>query len=128
VRTVLEELILWRRPLHTALWLTTLALAFFLVVVSEYSLLTLVCYLVLIQLAATSAAMRGAPMLKTVGLLRASFDPKTFAAQRQAFTSEEVRGGLVRLALTRPGQRSCCCSRAARPCWCMRSACSGTTR
>jgi len=82
--------LLWRRPLHTALWLVTLALTFFLVVVSEYSLLTLMCYLVLIQIGGTAAAQRAAPFLKTVGLMRAGFEPKNFAAQRQAFTAEEL--------------------------------------
>jgi len=82
--------LLWRRPLHTALWLVTLALTFFLVVVSEYSLLTLLCYLVLIQIGGTAAAQRAAPFLKTVGLMRPGFEPKNFAAQRQAFTAEEL--------------------------------------
>ena len=90
VRAVVEDLLLWRRPLHTGLWLITLVLVFFLVIVSEYSILTLLSYLVLIQVGGTAAAMKGAPFLKTVGLLRPAFEPKHFAAQRQAFTSEEL--------------------------------------
>jgi len=86
----MEDLVLWRRPLHTGLWLVTLFLSFFLIVVSEYSVLTLLCYLILIQLSATAVAMKAAPFLKTVGLIRPGFDPKNFAAQRQAFTAEEL--------------------------------------
>ena len=53
-------------------------------------MLTLICYLILLQLMATTAAIKGAPTLKSVGLLKANFDPKTFALQRQAFTSQDL--------------------------------------
>jgi len=90
VRHVVDDLLLWRYPVHSALWLIVFFLVFFLVKVSEYSLLTLLCYLILLQLIATTAAIRSAPVLKSMNLLRASFDPKTFALQRQAFSAEEL--------------------------------------
>jgi hypothetical protein len=90
VKHVVEDLLLWHHPVHSALWLVVFFLVFFLVKVSEYSLLTLICYLVLLQLIATTAAIRSAPVLKSMNLLRASFDPKTFALQRQAFSAEEL--------------------------------------
>jgi hypothetical protein len=90
VKHVIEELLLWRHPVHSALWLVIFGLVFFLVKVSEYSILTLICYTVLLQLVATTGAIRAAPLLKSMNLLRASFDPKTFALQRQAFSAEEL--------------------------------------
>lgn len=90
VRHVVEDLLLWHYPVHSALWLLVFFLVFFLVKVSEYSILTLMCYLILLQLVATTAAIRSAPVLKSMNLLRASFDPKTFALQRQAFSAEEL--------------------------------------
>jgi len=90
VRHVVEDLLLWHYPIHSALWLVVFFLVFFLVKVSEYSLLTLACYLILLQLVATTSAIRGAPVLKSMNLLRGSFDPKTFALQRQAFSAEEL--------------------------------------
>jgi hypothetical protein len=90
VKKVLGELVLWRYPIHSGLSLVVFLLVFFLVKVSEYSIVTLACYLILLQLIATTAAIRGAPVLKSMGLLRSSFDPKTFALQRQAFSAEEL--------------------------------------
>jgi hypothetical protein len=90
VRHVIEELLLWKYPVHSALWLIVFSLVYFLVKVSEYSLLTLACYLILLQLIATTAAIRGAPVLKSMNLLRGNFDAKTFALQRQAFSAEEL--------------------------------------
>jgi len=90
VKRVIGDLLLWHYPIHSALWLMVFFLVFFLIKISEYSLLTLACYLILLQLIATTAAIRGAPVLKTMGLLRSTFDPKTFALQRQAFSAEEL--------------------------------------
>ena len=90
VKHVVEDLLLWHYPVHSALWLVVFFLVYYLVKVSEYSVLTLLCYLILLQLLATTAAIRSAPVLKSMNLLRASFDPKTFALQRQAFSAEEL--------------------------------------
>lgn len=90
VRTLVSNLILWRSPINTGLWLLVYLLMFFLVQVSGNSLLTLVAVLVLLQLVATTSAIRGAPALKRVGLLPASFDPRVFALRRQMFSAEEL--------------------------------------
>ena len=90
VKSVVADLVLWRHPVLTGLWLVVFLLVFFLVEVSDYSLLTLFSYLVLLQLMATTGAIRSAPTLKSVGLLRPGFDPKVFAQQRQAFTPDEL--------------------------------------
>jgi len=90
VKTVVWDLVLWRHPVLTGLWLVVFFLVSFLMEVSEYSVLTLFSYLVLLQLVATTGAIKSAPALKSVGLLRASFDAKVFAHQRQAFTPDEL--------------------------------------
>jgi hypothetical protein len=90
VKNVVGDLILWRSPIHTGLWLVVFFLIFFLVEISDYSLLTLFSYLILLQLLFTTSAIRGAPTLKGMGLIRPSFDPKIFALQRQAFTPDEM--------------------------------------
>lgn len=90
VKSVVWDLVLWRQPVLTGLWLVVFFLVFFLLEVSEYSVLTLLSYLILLQLVTATALIRAAPTLKTMGLLRQAFDPKIFAQQRQAFTPEEL--------------------------------------
>ena len=91
VRRAVGDVLRWRSPLQSALWLSTLTLTFFLIEFSEYSALTLFAYLVLLQLASTAVAIQAAPALKKVGLMRESFDPKIFALQRQAFSVDELQ-------------------------------------
>lgn len=90
VKYLVEDLVYWRNPMHTALWLTVFVLVYFLVHISEYSLLTLLCYLILLQLMSVTGGIKFAPALKSMGLLRSNFDPKTFALQRQAFDSNDL--------------------------------------
>merc|ERR1712086_1047109 len=61
VRESIHSLVNWKSPMHSALWFSVLGLIFFLTQMSEYTLVTLVSYLILLQLMATTAAIRTAP-------------------------------------------------------------------
>lgn len=90
VRHVIEDLLLWRDPLNSGAWLLLFSITFYLVKVSEISILTLVCGILVLQVLMVTAAIKSAPLLKSMNLLRPSFDPKTFTLQRQAFSQEEL--------------------------------------
>jgi hypothetical protein len=91
VRTSVGDILLWKNPLQSGLWFSTIFLMFFLTIFSEYSLMTLLCYIILLQLLFTNGIIRAAPSLSKMGLLRANFNPKTFAMQRQAFSIDELK-------------------------------------
>lgn len=93
------DLVYWKDPTFTFLWFLTVFLLFFLTIVIQYSIISIACYVIILQLVFSWVLMRMAPILAKVGILRGNFDPKTFALQRQAFSVDELRNTSHGLAL-----------------------------
>lgn len=91
------SLFLWEHPFFSLVWLVLLLLVLLLLLVYRYSLLTLSCYVVLIQLALTKLALTLGPVVSK------EFDPEEFVFQRQAFSPDQMfrfSRGLADLAVT----------------------------
>ncbi len=93
------DLLYWKNPTFTLLWFLTGFLTFFLTIVVQFSFISIVCYVTILQLVFSWVLMRIAPVLAKAGILRGDFDPKVFALQRQAFSVDELRNASYGVAL-----------------------------
>lgn len=91
VKNAILNILFWRTPLLSGLWFSTIFLVFFLTLISDYSLLSLVCYVIILQLVLAWVLMRIGPTLSQMGIVRQGFDGRTFVLQRQALTPDEMR-------------------------------------
>ncbi|KAH9256524.1 hypothetical protein BASA81_005439 [Batrachochytrium salamandrivorans] len=96
-KRALMSLFLWENPFFSLVWVVLLLLVGLLLLVYRYSLLTLSCYVVLIQLALTKLALILGPVVSK------EFDPEEFVFQRQAFSPDQIfrfSRGLADLVVT----------------------------
>uniref|UniRef100_A0A7S3LPP9 PPM-type phosphatase domain-containing protein n=1 Tax=Aplanochytrium stocchinoi TaxID=215587 RepID=A0A7S3LPP9_9STRA len=82
------ELLLWRSPLRSGLWLLVGCLLFFLTSFVGYSVLTIGSYLLIAQLMINSIVVNFSPLLKQARLVNKDFDTTVFISEGTFFTSE----------------------------------------
>lgn len=87
----LSDLLLWKKPLRTFLWLTVGCLVFFLTYVAGYSVLTLSSYLLMMQIVITTFVVHATPIMKRLHLVRPDFDSTVFVLQGALLSDEVVR-------------------------------------
>mmetsp|Transcript_946 Transcript_946/g.1157 ORF Transcript_946/g.1157 Transcript_946/m.1157 type:complete len:529 (-) Transcript_946:274-1860(-) len=82
------ELLLWKYPIRSALWLLTGCLLFFLTSIVGYSILTVGAYLLTAQLLINSIVVNFTPILKQARLVNKEFSPMIFVNEGTFFTPE----------------------------------------
>jgi len=87
----LSQLLLWKNPVKSMLWLTVGCQFFFLSYFADYSVLTLGSYLVMMQILIKTFVVKAAPLLVRVGLVDSDFDSTVFVLQGTFFSDEVVK-------------------------------------
>lgn len=88
----LADILLWKAPIRSGLWLLVGTLLFYLTRVVGYSALTVASYLMLVQLSVTTFIVKFAPVMKQARLVEADFDTTLFLNEGLFFTPETVFG------------------------------------
>lgn len=83
-------LLLWQDPIRTGIWFFTLLIGFFLINIVEYSFLSLVCNLLIMQLLGSVAIVHAQGLLKSIGVLNKDFDGERFVRESAVFTDELI--------------------------------------
>jgi len=86
----LSNVLLWKTPVTTFLWLSVGILVFFLTYFADFSVLSLTAYLLLMQIVITFLVVKLAPILIRIKLLSSGFDSTVFVFEGSVLSDEVV--------------------------------------
>mmetsp|Transcript_11194 Transcript_11194/g.12833 ORF Transcript_11194/g.12833 Transcript_11194/m.12833 type:complete len:263 (+) Transcript_11194:232-1020(+) len=90
ISQALERLGRWEDVKHSGLWLSFFSLLYFLTEISRYSLVTVVAYVLILQIGSLNILIRNEGVIKGAGIWSEDFDARWLATQRQTMSFAQI--------------------------------------